>query len=74
LAIVLQDATAEFDVSIQQLKPVILGFFSSAEYFDRKQQWGQQVLENGGFSGHNLELATTSQDPGNPGKTGDKKG
>jgi hypothetical protein len=31
---VLRDATAELDVSIQQLEPVILGFFGSAEYFD----------------------------------------
>jgi hypothetical protein len=35
LAIVLRDATAEFDVSIPQLWPVILGFFGSAEFFDR---------------------------------------
>jgi hypothetical protein len=35
LAIVLQDAKAEFDVSIRQLKSVILGFFGSAEYLDR---------------------------------------
>jgi hypothetical protein len=34
LAIVLRDATAELDVSIQQLEPVILGFFGSAEFFD----------------------------------------
>jgi hypothetical protein len=32
---VLQDAKAEFDVSIRQLRRVIPGFFGSAEYFDR---------------------------------------